>query len=190
MREQGRAPDAGGAWVDLREVVVEHHREIFRYARTFTYNDADAEDLAQTAVVRALQRGTILAADSTHARAYVKRIVRNLATDEARARGRVAVEPRAEVPEIAVEEADSTDALDDRVDIGRAAQIAFAGLDEIDREALRLRYLDELAYRHVAERIRSTPHGARQRVYRAMRQLRAALRDHRPDGGEGLPTDT
>jgi RNA polymerase sigma-70 factor (ECF subfamily) len=183
MRERSREPDAVGVWVDLREVVVEHHREIFRYARTFTYNDADAEDLAQTAVVRALQRGTIFAADSLHARAYVKRIVRNLATDQARARLRVAVEPRSVVPEQAADDdaVDIVDALtDDRPDVGRAAQIAFAGLDPLDREALRLRYLDELAYRNVAERIHSTPQGARQRVYRAMQQLRAALQNDPP----------
>ena len=45
-------PGAGDGWVDLREVVVEHHREIFRLARSLTRSGADAEDLAQTAVVR------------------------------------------------------------------------------------------------------------------------------------------
>lgn len=182
MRERSHEPDAGGAWVDLREVVVEHHEEIFRYARRLTHSDADAEDLAQSAVVRALQRGTIVAADQLHARAYVKRIVRNLAADQARARQRITVEPRSAVPDGAADDPVDVDALvDDRRDVGRAAQVAFAGLDERDREALRLRYLDELTYRTVAERIHSTPQGARQRVYRAMQQLRAALRDHRPE---------
>ena len=176
MRERSRDPDPGGEWVDLREVVVEHHREIFRYARTFTYSDADAEDLAQTAVVRALQRGTIVS-DADQARAYVKRIVRNLATDAARSRARVSVEPRWQVPEQGVtDDLDPVDVLGDRGIGGPAAQLAFAGLDPLDREALRLRFLDELPYRTLAERIDSTEHGARQRVYRAMQQLRAALR--------------
>jgi len=175
MQDCGRDPDAGDEWVDLREVVVEHHRDIFLYARTFTYNDADAEDLAQTAVVRALQRGTIVS-DADRARAYVKRIVRNLATDQARARARVSIEPRAEVPE----QISPHDPLDDLVrgrrDDGPSAQVAFAGLDAADREVLRLRYLDELAYRAVADRLHTTEHAARQRVYRAMQALRAALK--------------
>ena len=37
--------------VDLRELVVEHRADLFRYARSFSRNDADAEDLAQSAVV-------------------------------------------------------------------------------------------------------------------------------------------
>ncbi|MFI5046983.1 MAG: RNA polymerase sigma factor [Acidimicrobiia bacterium] len=170
-------PDAGGEWVDLREVVVEHHREIFRYARAFTFNDADAEDLAQTAVVRALQRGTIVS-DAERAKAYVKRIVRNLATDQARVRARVSIEPRAQVPD-GVADDDALDAVhDEHRDGGPAAQVAFAGLDPADREVLRLRYLEELAYRAVAERMHTTEHGARQRVYRAMQALRAALKNN------------
>src|SRR5262249_57121688 len=104
------------------------------------------------------------------------------ATGQARAGLRVTVEPRSTVPD-AVAPDDAADGLrDDRPELGLAAQVAFAGLDAVDREALRLRFLDELTYRGVAERIDSTEHGARQRVYRAMQRLRAALRDHRaPD---------
>ena len=50
----GRGPEA---IVDLRELVVEHRADLFRYARSFSRNDADAEDLAQSAVVRALASG-------------------------------------------------------------------------------------------------------------------------------------
>ena len=42
---------------DLREVVVEHRADIFRYARSFCRNDADAEDLAQNAVRARARRG-------------------------------------------------------------------------------------------------------------------------------------
>src|SRR5262245_17327184 len=80
--------------LDLREIVVEHHAQIFRFARSLTRCDADAEDLAQTAVVRALQRGP-LRCSPDQAKAYVFQIVRNLAIDDARARARVTVEPHA-----------------------------------------------------------------------------------------------
>ena len=176
--EQG----AGTEWVDLREVVVEHHREIFRYARAFTTSDADAEDLAQTAVVRALQRGAIVS-DRAAAKFYVLRIVRNLATDQARARARNHVVPHAELPDAGSAVASSTgasdapapDAIADAPDLTEPAA-AFAALAPADREVLQLRFLEELSYPAVAKRMRTTEHGARQRVYRALQVLRATLR--------------
>ena len=84
-RERSGPSRQGDGWVDLREVVVEHHREIFRLARSLTRSGADAEDLAQTAVVRALQRGAIVSG-ADQAKWYVMRIVRNLAIDQARSR--------------------------------------------------------------------------------------------------------
>src|SRR5262245_26110680 len=177
--------DTGDDWVDLREVVVEHHREIFRYARAFTKSDADAEDLAQSAVVRALQRGVIVS-DRTAAKWYVLRIVRNLATDQARARARNHVFPLEDVAEVGTpvgaitDPASPTDAIADGPDLSAPAA-AFAELAAADREVLQLRFLEELSYAAVAERMRTTEHGARQRVYRALQVLRAALR---PDNSQ------
>jgi RNA polymerase sigma-70 factor, ECF subfamily len=179
MRGTGDDHSAGDEWVDLREVVVEHHREIFRYARLFSRTDADAEDLAQTAVVRALQRGSIVS-DAEGARWYVLRIVRNLATDQARRRARVAIDPWAEVPE--PPEVLSSDLLPDAIaegvrDEAQVPRAAFAELPDAHREVLRLRFLEELGYDDVAERLHTTEHGARQRVYRAMQALRALITD-------------
>src|SRR4029450_4551821 len=84
--------------VDLRELVVEHRADLFRYARSFCRSDADGEDLAQTAVGRARDAG-IEVRDPTRAKWYLLRIVRNLATDQARTRARIAVEPWADLPE-------------------------------------------------------------------------------------------
>ncbi len=53
---------------------------------------------------------------------------------------------------------------------------AFDDLEPQHREVLRLRFLEELGYDKVAERLGITEHAARQRVYRAMQALRAALR--------------
>jgi RNA polymerase sigma factor (sigma-70 family) len=53
---------------------------------------------------------------------------------------------------------------------------AFESLDPQHREVLRLRFLEDLGYDKVAERLDVTEHAARQRVYRAMQALRAALR--------------
>lgn len=166
-----------GERVDLREVVVEHHREIFRYARSLTFCDADAEDLAQTAVVRALQRG-VITADADLAKRYVMRIVQNLAFDAQRLQTRRRIELRPDVGNAAAPgfDADAPDAFDSLgdTDVPRAA---FADLPERHREVLRLRFFDDLGYDDVAAKLHTTEHGARQRVYRAMQALRGLLHD-------------
>jgi len=162
--------------VDLREMVVEHRADIFRFARSFSRNDADAEDLAQTAVVRALATGAVLR-DPERAKPYLLRIVRNLATDAARARSRVAVEPWAEVPELASvdPEPDAQLLRDHDRALPRAA---FADLPRVHQEVLHLRFVEELDHAAIAERLETTEHAARQRVYRAMQALRAITQQH------------
>jgi RNA polymerase sigma-70 factor, ECF subfamily len=168
-----RAADHEQHVVDLREIVVEHRAQIFRYARKFSLNNADAEDLAQSAVVRALQRGPI-ECTREQAKAYVLRIVHNLAVDQARSRGRVSVEPHASLPE-AVSSGPLPEELVLRADAAAEPRAAFAALEPQHREVLRLRFLDDLSYDKVAERLDVTEHAARQRVYRAMQALRAAM---------------
>jgi RNA polymerase sigma-70 factor (ECF subfamily) len=157
--------------IDLREQVVEHRLAIFRYARSFSRTDADAEDLAQTAVVRALAAGAELR-DSERAKRYLLRIVRNLATDQARARERMAVEPWPVVPEVAAAdpELDARLLRDHEQVLPRAA---FAALARNHQEVLRLRFVEELDHAAIAARLHTTEHAARQRVYRAMQALRA-----------------
>lgn len=169
-----RVRSGRGDAVDLRELVVEHHADIFRYARSFSRNDADAEDLAQTAVVRALASGAELD-DAERAKWYLLRIVRNLATDEARARARVAVEPRADLPDVA----SRAPAPDDQV-VRQQEQLlpraVFADLPRFHQEVLHLRFVEELDHAAIAARLDTTEHAARQRVYRAMQALRALTR--------------
>jgi RNA polymerase sigma-70 factor, ECF subfamily len=160
--------------VDLREVVVEYRADIFRYARSLTRSDADAEDLAQSAVVRALAAGATIR-EPEKAKWYVMRIVRNLATDQARARARVSVEPWAVVPDAATADLEP-EALVLREDAQALPRAAFADLAPGHQEILRLRFVEELDYDAVAARLHTTEHAARQRVYRAMQALRAIAR--------------
>lgn len=166
--------DGDDELIDLREIVIEHRAQIFRFARSLTLNDADAEDLAQTAFVRALQRGP-LSCSAEQAKWYVLRIVRNLSIDQARARARFSVEPHADLPDLPAH-----DPLPEEIVLGTdddaIPRAAFDELEPQHREVLRLRFLEELGYDTVAERLGVTEHAARQRVYRAIQALRAALR--------------
>jgi len=160
--------------VDLRAVVVEYRLELFRYARTFTRSDADAEDLAQTAVLRALTARSVLH-DPVKAKWYLLRIVRNLAIDQARSRARVRIEPWADVPDTATGDPEP-EAVFLR-DADRAVpRRALGELAPAHREVLELRFVEDLDYETVAERLETTEHAARQRVYRAMQAMRGLVR--------------
>jgi RNA polymerase sigma-70 factor (ECF subfamily) len=162
---------------DLRELVVRYRADIFGFARSFSRNDADAEDLAQSAALRALERGEALR-DPTRAKLYLFRIVRNLATDQARRRARLTMEPWASVPEIV-----STDAPVDeavlRADDWALPRAAMAELPAAHQELLRMRFVEELDNATIAAQLGITEHAARQRVYRALQALRAAARARR-----------
>jgi RNA polymerase sigma-70 factor, ECF subfamily len=170
------APDSNDGFdaFDLREIVVEHRADIFRYARSLCRNDADAEDLAQTAVVRALASAAEVR-NPERAKWYVLKIVRNLATDQARARARVAFEPWTDLPEpVSPDPAPDARLLhDDEHEIPRAA---FADLPRVHQEVLHLRFVEELDHAAIAARLQTTEHAARQRVYRAMQALRELTR--------------
>jgi len=173
-------PDA----FDLREVVVEHRADLFRYARSFCRNDADAEDLAQSAVVRALTTASEVR-NPERAKWYLLRIVRNLATDQARAKSRFAVEPWADLPDTASAEPapDARLLHDEEREVPRAA---FADLPRVHQEVLRLRFVEELDHAAIAERLETTEQAARQRLYRAMQALRAITQQHQQLGQFGL----
>lgn len=173
-------PDA----FDLREVVVEHRADLFRYARSFCRNDADAEDLAQSAVVRALTTASEVR-NPERAKWYLLRIVRNLATDQARAKSRFTVEPWADLPDTASAEPapDARLLHDDEHEVPRAA---FADLPRVHQEVLRLRFVEELDHAAIAERLETTEQAARQRLYRAMQALRAITQQHQQLGQFGL----
>ena len=184
MRRADREHDDDFDAFDLREVVVEHRADIFRYARSFCRNDADAEDLAQSAVVRALASGAEVR-NPERAKWYLFRIVRNLATDQARARARFAEEPWAVLPDAAsIDPAPDARLLrDDEHVVPRAA---FADLPRVHQEVLHLRFVEDLDHAAIAARLETTEQAARQRVYRAMEALRALTRQRQQPGQFGL----
>src|SRR4051794_4810578 len=162
--------------VDPREVVVRYRAEMFRLARSLSRNDADAEDLAQSAALRALESDALR--DPQRAKAYLFTILRNLAIDQARRRARIVMEPRADLPEFPALE-DPVDEMIARLDDWTEPLAAMAQLPELHREILQLRFGEDLDNAEIARRLEITEHAARQRVYRAMQALRAIARARR-----------
>jgi RNA polymerase sigma-70 factor (ECF subfamily) len=160
--------------VDVREVIVQHQRAMFGYARSLTRNHADAEDIAQTAALRALESSSPLR-DPLRAKWYLLTIVRNLAADQARRRGRLVIETHANVPEVAHYDK-HFDQFIQLVDDWDGPRAALAALSPVHRDVLYLRFIEDLDNSAIAERLHTTEHAARQRVYRALQALRALVR--------------
>src|SRR4051794_21979501 len=118
-----------------------------------------AEDVLQDAFLRALRAYPRLR-HADHLRAWLYRVPTPAATDPHRARPRE--HPVAEPPAAGVE---------DDYDAGEFEAL-ISPLPEAAREPLRLRFVEDLDYDHIAGRLGCSPQAARQRVSTAVRTLR------------------
>src|SRR6185312_600739 len=164
-------------------VALPHLDAAFNLARWLTGSRADAEDVVQEAMVRALTYFPSFRGGSS--RAWILQIVRNTAYGALKARGaRMA-------GHTAPDEACAIEDIADPTDDPEKALIASADLAHIDaliaalpvelRETLVLRELEELPYRDIAQ-VTSVPIGTvMSRLWRARKMLvRAAGREGRP----------
>ena len=119
-----------------------------RFARSLARHAADADDLVQVALERAL-KARHQWQDGTSLDAWMYRIVRNCWIDEARARAR-----RAQT--FVAEEAGASVGVPAHEDVERSAEMmdvgrAMAALPEEQREAVALVLVEGLAYKEAAE---------------------------------------
>ena len=139
-------------------LVEAHGDELLAHARRMTGPEY-AEDVVQDALLRALRAYPKLR-HADHLRAWLYRITTTAAIDAHRARRREL--PVEDVPTVAVE---------DSYDSG-AFEALIAPLPEASRDALRLRFVDDLEYERIANALGCSPDAARQRVSTAVRTLR------------------
>jgi RNA polymerase sigma-70 factor (sigma-E family) len=154
------APDFDG-WVAVRSPAL------LRLAYTLTGNAADAEDVVQEALARALPRWErISRVDNVDA--YVRRMVVNAHTSWWR-KFRRREAPVAEVRDEAGP--GGLDGLDQRAQLWKACQ----GLPEPQRTAIVLRYYEQLEYAEIAELTGVREGSVRSRVSRGLTALRVAM---------------
>ncbi len=139
-------------------LVEAHGDELLAHARRVAGRE-DAEDVLQDAFLRALRAYPRLR-HADHLRAWLFRVTTTAAIDAHRSR-------RRETP---VEEVPATAVTDD-YDAG-AFESLISPLPETARDALRLRFVDDLDYEGIAARLECSPEAARQRVSTAVRTLR------------------
>ncbi len=139
-------------------LVEAHGDELLAHARRMT--DADsAEDVLQDALLRALRAYPRLS-HGEHLRAWLYRVTTTTALDLHRKRRREV--PTEEPPAVAVEP---------EYDDG-AFESLIAPLAPTARDALRLRFVEDLDYDRMAAVLGTSPEAARQRVSTAVRTLR------------------
>lgn len=161
-------------------VALPHLDAAFNLARWLTGSRADAEDIVQEAMVRALTYFPTYRGGSS--RAWILQIVRNTAYGALKARHGERVAGQAGLDEpAAIEE------IPDSADDPEKALIMSDDLAQVDaliarlpvelRETLILRELEELSYRDIAQ-VTSVPIGTvMSRLWRARRMLARAAAD-------------
>jgi RNA polymerase sigma-70 factor (ECF subfamily) len=142
-------------------LVETHGDELLVHARRMT-GDADAEDVLQDALLRALRAYPRLR-HAEHLRAWLYRVTTTAAIDHHRAR-------RRELPTDDPPVVPTYDTYDDG-----AFDALIVSLPETTRAALRLRFVDDLEYDAIADRLGCSIVAARQRVSTAVRTLRETL---------------
>lgn len=123
---------------------------------------ADHEDVFQEAILRALRSYPRLT-HADHLRAWLYRVATTTAFDHGkRARREVLV---ADVPDHRYDEGIADDGFEALIE----------RIPEKARQALQLRFVDDLSYEDIAERLGCSGAAARQRVSSAVRRLREEL---------------
>ena len=142
-------------------LVEAHGDELLVHARRLA-GDGQAEDVLQDALLRALRAYPRLR-HADHLRAWLYRITTNAAIDHHRAHRREL--PTEEPPTVATHDTYDDDAFESLI----------APLNETTRTALRLRFVDDLDYDGIADRLGCSTVAARQRVSTAVRTLRESF---------------
>lgn len=168
---------------ELYLLIAQYRDDAVRLARRLSRNTAEAEDLAQTALLNVLRRAEYIH-DESKIRSYLLTAVRNVWRNSLRARG-----GRRFVGSDAAERLPSTD-LEPEEQVLNALDISVAGaamemLSKTSREIIELRYGEQLDYHHLSERLGITPVAARQRVHRAREELVSACMEKVAEAGPG-----
>ena len=153
----------------LNQLVGQILPEVFALARSLRPEDPDIEDLVQDVMVRLLRNLKVLR-DPERLRAYLGRIVRNMAYDRIRHRKKtesiegdvpVASDPSAELV---------------REDQVKKVRQALAKLSSLDREIVVLRHWAGKSYQEIAKQLGVTLSVVQTRLFRARKALAKELR--------------
>jgi RNA polymerase sigma factor (sigma-70 family) len=164
---------------DIQALIASFQPDAVRVARRLVRTQVEAEDLAQTAVMKVLARAHAIS-DRELVKPYLMTAVRNLWKNQLRAGRRV--EPARDQD---IFDRLPTPAPDDDppVSIIDAATLrsAMETLSPANAALIELRYVEHLDYATIGARLGISAPTARQRVHRAREQLRTACFAEEPE---------
>lgn len=155
----------------FRLLVDRHLPGILTLARRMLKDDAEADDVAQEALLRLWRAGASLDVGQHGLRPWLRRVTSNLCLDRIRARRRTVVTD--EVPEVA--EAPTQAIGLEQQDLARRVREAMDALPERQRRALTLFHHEGLSQTEVGEVLGVSDEAVESLLARARRALRASL---------------
>jgi RNA polymerase sigma-70 factor (ECF subfamily) len=158
------------------EELLAHRRFVRAVARALVRDATNAEDVEQETWLRALRAPPAVDAGI---RAWLKRVVRSVASDATRK------DVRREAREVSVagpEAQPSAAEIAGRLEVERKLVAAVEALDERYRRVVFLRFFEELPPRAIAKRLACPVATVRTQVARALQQMREQL-DRKHEGG-------
>jgi RNA polymerase sigma-70 factor (ECF subfamily) len=162
------------------EHLLRQHDWLRRLAASLAIDAAHADDLAQRALVVALERPAV---EVGHARAWLATIVRRLARrDSIDAERRTARERRSASPE----SQPSTDEVVARATLQSEVATTLLALEEPYRTALLLRFFDDLKPGAIARRLGCPVETVRTRIRRGLESMRERLVARRAPRSDGV----
>ena len=176
---EGGAMDA--APEELYLLIAQYRDDAVRLARRLSRNTADAEDLAQTALLNVLRRAEYIH-DESKIRSYLLTAVRNVWRNSLRARGSRRFVGSDFAERIPSEDLEPDEQVLNALDIS-VASAAMEMLSKTSREVIELRFGKRLDYHTLSERLGITPVAARQRVHRAREELVSACMEKVAEAG-------
>ena len=153
----------------VRSLFHEHGRAMLAYATHLTRDRAIAEDMVQEALVRAWRHPDSLNNSKGSVRGWLLTVVRNLVTDQIRARNRRAPEVPDPDVDVAIERDHAERVVDSVVVVD-----ALSRLSEEHRAVLEQIYLRGSTVAEAAKELQIPPGTVKSRSHYALRALRAA----------------
>jgi RNA polymerase sigma-70 factor (ECF subfamily) len=173
---------ARGDRAAARTLVLRLSPRVLGYATRLLADRAEAEDVAQEAMLRLWRVAPEWRAGEAQVTTWLYRVVTNLVTDRQRARQRRQATTLDDAPEVAD---DAPAAVAQLIEADRMAALdrALDGLPDRQRQALVLRHIEGMSNPEIAEIMRIGVEAVESLTARAKRALAMALGDQREELG-------